>query len=249
MNDFSSPAPPGWALRLKRGPKAPPGSLAVRLSRDAQRLATYGMAWVAALSLVVTGWLLWQHAEASLRLAGSELRGELAAGLEGLHGGQSEMVRHGRLRQAAQDGPTSDAAAAVSADLNEYLQAHGAVTGIWLVDDSARLVVAQQAANLADSPPELPPLVRSMAQAAMVATRLQTGWRQDGSHRELLLAQPVRFNGSRHIDGALVSAVSIDTLLQPGPQRTDRTGGYRLRRPPGRTGGTAQPPRHGPVAS
>ncbi len=189
--------------------------MAARLSDDAQRLATRGMVWVAALSLAVAGWLLWQRGDAALRLAGSELRGELAAGLEGLHGGQSEMVRHGRVRQAAQDGPGSLAATIVSADLAEYQKTHPAVTGIWLLDDSANVVVQQLGGATAGSAPGLPARVHAMAQAAMLTAGLQTGWHQDASHRQLLLAQPVRFNGSRQIDGALVSAVSIDALLQP----------------------------------
>ncbi len=186
-----------------------------RLSDDAQRLATRGMVWVAALSLAVAGWLLWQHGDTALRLAGSELRGELAAGLESLHDGQAEMVRRGRLRQAVLDGPGSLAATIASADLAEYQKTHPAVTALWLLDESANVVVQQLGGAPAGSVPGLPARVHAMAQAAMLAAGLQTGWHQDAPHRQLLLAQPVRFNGSRQIDGALVSAVSIDALLQP----------------------------------
>jgi PAS domain S-box-containing protein len=181
------------------------------------------MVWVALLSLVVACWLLWQRGEATLRLAGSELRGGLTAELEGIHGGQSEMVRLGRLRQATQDGPNSLAAAEVSISLSGYLQTHPAVGAIWLLDDAANLVTGQRGPLASPEPyglpsaptTELPDEVRAAAQAAMVAGRLQTGWRRYAGRREFLLAQPVRFNGSRQIDGAVVSAVSIDALMQP----------------------------------
>ena len=224
LNESFSPAPPGRVPRWLQRVNAPRGSLATRLSRDAQRVATHGMVCVAVLSLAVAGWLLWQRGEASLRLAGSELHGGLTAALEGLHGAQSEMVRLSRLRQATQDGPDSLAALEVSANLTEYLQTHPAVTGIWLLDEEGRLVLSRRGAGAASAPASagdsqaatpLPAEVRAGAQAAMVAVALQTGWRQAAGRREFLLAQPVRFAGSRQIDGALVSAVSIDALLQP----------------------------------
>ncbi|HMX10681.1 MAG TPA: ATP-binding protein [Burkholderiaceae bacterium] len=171
---------------------------------------------MALLSLIVAAGLLWQHGEAALKLAGSELRGGLTASLEGSYGSLAELARRSRIRQATQDGPDSPAAAAAEGILSEYLQTHPAVRELWLLDDAGQVILVRQASQdtVPTQHPDPPAEVRSTAQTAMVAMTVQIGRRTDAARNELLLAQPIRFGGSSQIDGALVSTLSVDALIQ-----------------------------------
>ncbi|MCK6425169.1 MAG: PAS domain S-box protein [Burkholderiaceae bacterium] len=197
---------------------APSDSLATRVTRRAQRLLSAGVLLIGALSLAVIVPLLLQRSDHALQRSGGEMRLQLSARLDAVHEGLADLAGRRVLHHALHLHSPRDSL--IEPILADHRRQGTALRTLWLTGPDGRPVAAQRGAP---DPGGQDEAVRLLAERSLTAGHVQQQLMAQGGTWRLLLAFPVRPEGStlgpegtaaRPL-GALVAEVAVVELLQP----------------------------------